>query len=119
MTQTRLLEETWFVPVTRRRRLCLEACDQETEQADLLDVQIDPSEPLRTRWRDDLLGGAMTVEAAGYVLDPRPWRGVLYQPTGAAPRADQRPVRLTAVPYHAWGNRGIGAMRVWIPAAGG
>ena len=22
---------------------------------------------------------------------------------------------LAAVPYHAWGNRVVGAMRVWIP----
>jgi DUF1680 family protein len=28
------------------------------------------------------------------------------------------PARLTAVPYHAWGNRGVRAMRVWAPLVG-
>jgi uncharacterized protein len=26
-------------------------------------------------------------------------------------------VALTAVPYYAWGNRGPGAMRIWVPTA--
>lgn len=97
---------------------CLESIDQEAA-VDLLDVQIDPSAPLRTRRRDDLLGGLMTVEAAATVLDPEPRQGALYRPVAQAPRAGRRPVRLTAVPYYAWGNRGIGGMRVWIPAAVG
>ncbi len=95
---------------------CLEGKDQEASE-NLLDVQIDTSQPLQTRWRDDLLGGIMTVEAAGYLADPEPWQGVLYQPSGKAPAATRRPVRLTAIPYYAWGNRGIGSMRVWIPRA--
>jgi DUF1680 family protein len=59
----------------------------------------------------------MTVEAAGYLADPEPWQGILYQPPGKAPAATHRAVRLTAIPYYAWGNRGIGSMRVWIPKA--
>ena len=27
------------------------------------------------------------------------------------------PVDVTAIPYLAWANRGVGAMRVWIPEA--
>jgi DUF1680 family protein len=59
----------------------------------------------------------MTIEASGYLADPEPWHGVLYQPYGSAPSATRRPVRLTAIPYYAWGNRGLGSMRVWIPRA--
>ena len=34
----------------------------------------------------------------------------------AGPAVDPgRPVELTAVPYYAWGNRGPGAMRIWLP----
>jgi len=33
---------------------------------------------------------------------------------GRAAPADQ-PVKITAVPYFAWANRGIGPMRVWLP----
>jgi hypothetical protein len=95
---------------------CLEGCDQEAP-GNLLDVQIDASQPLHAQWRDDLLGGIMTVEAAGYLADLEPWQGKLYQPSGKASTASRRPVRLTAIPYYAWGNRGMGSMRVWIPKA--
>ncbi len=95
---------------------CLEGCDQEVTDR-LLDMQIDAGQPLHARWRDDLLGGIMAVEAAGYLADPELWQGVLYQPYGKAPGAIRRPVRLTAIPYYAWGNRGIDSMRVWIPRA--
>ena len=94
---------------------CLEGCDQEAPE-NLLDVQIDGSQPLRERWRDDdILGGIMTVEAAGYLADPEAWQEVLYQPSGSAPNATRRAVRLTAIPYYTWGNRGLGSMRVWVP----
>jgi len=51
------------------------------------DVAIDPRAPLVERERPDLLGGVVTVETPA-----------------------------TAVPYFAWGNRGAGAMRVWLRA---
>ena len=35
----------------------------------------------------------------------------------AATTDDGRPVTLEAVPYHAWANRRVEAMRVWIPEA--
>jgi hypothetical protein len=95
---------------------CLEGCDQEPA-GNLLDVQIDASRPLAARRRDDLLGGIMSVQAAGTLADPESWQGTLYQPAGTARAATPRPVRLTAIPYYAWGNRGIGSMRVWIPRA--
>ena len=89
--------------------------DQE-EQGRLLDVQLDSSKPLVVRWRDDLLGGVMVIHAAGGLVDNRPWQGSLYQPMGLVKQVDIRPVHLVAVPYYTWANRGIGAMRVWIPA---
>jgi DUF1680 family protein len=39
--------------------------------------------------------------------------------TGDAPEPVDRAVTLTAIPYFAWGNRGQGAMRVWIPLVSG
>jgi DUF1680 family protein len=50
-----------------------------------------------------------------------------YRPDGAARVAYRAqdsasvpvtPARLCAVPYHAWANRGVRAMRVWVPLAG-
>jgi len=31
--------------------------------------------------------------------------------------AGESSVEVTAVPYYAWGNRELGAMRVWLPTA--
>ena len=95
---------------------CLEGCDQEVPES-LLDVRIDASRPLAARWQDHLLGGIMTVEACGYLADHQPWHGTLYRAAGTDAAPTGRPLRLTAIPYYAWGNRGIGSMRVWIPRA--
>jgi hypothetical protein len=43
---------------------CLEGHDQ-PQEVNLLDIKIDPSEPLSSHWQGDLLGGVITVEAAG------------------------------------------------------
>jgi DUF1680 family protein len=95
---------------------CLESCDQEAPE-NLLDLQIDAGQPLQERWQDNLLGGVMTVEASGYLPGQAARPGELYQPFAETPSVARRPVRLTAIPYYAWGNRGVGGMRVWIPRA--
>ena len=51
----------------------------------------------------ELLGGIVAVEAAG-----------AHEPPDDLP-AIPGAVTLRAVPYSHWGNRGEGAMRVWIP----
>jgi len=94
---------------------CLESWDQATSDG-LLDVELDPGAPLESHWRGDLLGGVMVVEARGHVLDLGEWQGRLYKPKAEPAHVSRRPVRLTAIPYYAWGNRGIGSMRVWIPS---
>jgi hypothetical protein len=96
---------------------CLEQCDQEPSVS-VMDVQIDRAGALDTTWRGGLLGGVMVVEAAGYAVDVAPWQDRLYRPASGGDDLPRRPVRLTAVPYHVWANRGPGAMRVWIPRSG-
>ncbi|HET6548122.1 MAG TPA: beta-L-arabinofuranosidase domain-containing protein [Solirubrobacter sp.] len=66
---------------------------------------------LRAVSRPDLLGGIVAVEADG-VHEPAGDPDWPYAPPAACPG---RPVPLLAVPYAFWGNRGPGAMRVWIP----
>ena len=95
---------------------CLESWDQAASDS-ILDVELDPGAPLQSRWRGDLLGGVMVVEASGFVLDLGAWQGRLYKPKAEPSHVSRRPIRLTAIPYYAWGNRGIGSMRVWIPSA--
>jgi DUF1680 family protein len=91
------------------------------EQADhpgmpVADLELDPAAPLTAAWDGDRLEGVMVVRAAGVQVDTASWEDRLYRPLGAAPPPARRPVALTAVPYHAWANRGPGAMRVWIPS---
>jgi len=93
---------------------CLEDRDQEVSGR-LLDVEIDKDHLLSTRWEGELLEGVMVLHANGQFVDNEAWRGHLYQPITAPVQGIPCPARLVAIPYYAWGNRGIGAMRVWIP----
>jgi uncharacterized protein len=98
---------------------CLEAHDQGKE-VDLSDVEIDPSSKLTERWQADLLGGVMTVQMSGYQLSRSGWtENGLYRPLAAGRKGkpSRRKIKLKAVPYYAWGNRGLKSMRVWIPQA--
>ena len=93
---------------------CLEQCDQAPD-VDILSAQIDERAPPEAEWNPHLLGGVMIVNVSGYALDMHGWAGHLYRPLGAVGDLPRRTVRLRAVPYFSWGNRGAGAMRVWIP----
>lgn len=92
---------------------CLEEANQPAG-INLLDVRLDPGAPLQARWREELLGGVIVIEAQGTVVDMSGWQDTLYR-TLTAESLPQQAVKLTAVPYYAWANRGPGAMRVWIP----
>jgi DUF1680 family protein len=96
---------------------CLEEQDQ-PQGSNLLDVKIDPTEELTSRWQSDLLGGVVTLEGSGYQIDRPNWmQNGLYRPL-ILESENQRSgpkVKLTAIPYYAWGNRGLKSMRVWIP----
>ena len=95
---------------------CLEAHDQ-VGRANLWDVAIDPDGPLQTRWNADLLGGLMIVEAKGYRVESKNWVNELYLPLNQSSDGERKEIRLVALPYYAWGNRGLDSMRVWIPRA--
>jgi DUF1680 family protein len=64
------------------------------------DLRVPLDGALRTAFRADLLGGVTVVTGTAIV-------------TGTAGRPVERP--FMAVPYYAWGNRGVGEMEVWIP----
>jgi hypothetical protein len=96
---------------------CLEEHDQQ-QDVSLLDVKIDPSEQLTSHWQSELLGGVTIIEARGYQPSQSDWReNGLYRPlvSGNENRPSHRKVKLIAIPYYAWGNRGLKSMRVWIP----
>ncbi len=92
---------------------CIEAADQDAG-VNLRDISLPPDASLHAEWRGDLLGGVVTVQTTGAVSDLSNWRGRLYLPHDLA-HSPQGSITLTAIPYFAWANRRVGAMRVWIP----
>lgn len=92
---------------------CLEGVDQ-PDDVDLEDVVLDRTVQATLSARPDLLGGVTTVTVRGRRVEANPcrwWPYRAYEPHH--PCEDD--VELTAVPYAVWGNRGSGAMRVWLP----
>jgi uncharacterized protein len=74
---------------------CLESSDQDPGVS-LSEVLADASDGLADAGTDESLGGATVIEAGGH-------------------RFDGRATSLRFIPYHAWGNRGLSTMRVWVP----
>lgn len=62
-------------------------------------------------YQPELLGGVVVLKTRGAV--PAEDWGELYH-TIDTPSPSYREVMLTAVPYFAWNNRGVGAMTVWL-----
>jgi DUF1680 family protein len=95
----------------------VEEHDQEPG-VNLFDVKLDPSGEFSSRWQGSLLGGVVALEGTGYQMDRSGWsENRLYRPLvpGNENHTSDQEVKLTAIPYYAWGNRGLRSMRVWIP----
>ncbi len=58
---------------------------------------------------------AVRVPGTGRSRDRSSWWP--YASVGSQDTGGTEPLELTAIPYFAWGNRGSGAMRIWIPTA--
>jgi DUF1680 family protein len=94
---------------------CLEGVDHEGHRLD--DVRLELAEPLEAVAEKGALGPVVLVRASGTAVG-RP--STDWWPYGAVTQVEATPeeaVPLTAVPYFAWGNRGEGAMRIWVPTA--
>jgi uncharacterized protein len=96
---------------------CLEQADH-PDDVPVDDVRLIDGE-CTAMWNPDLLEGTTVIQLTGQTT---PSRAPLYQAkTDRAETADAGqpgdPVRLTAIPYFAWANRGPDPMRVWIPLA--
>ncbi|MFF1820759.1 glycoside hydrolase family 127 protein [Kribbella sp. NPDC058245] len=88
------------------------------EQADLPDsvlveqLRLDASASItEERAPDDLTPVRLRLAAIARPLETDLYAA--YQPDLPA----GTPITVTAIPYHAWANRGPGAMRVWLPVA--
>jgi DUF1680 family protein len=88
---------------------------EEADGVPVDDLRLDPDAPLDAHHRPDLLDGVTVVTGRGTVArrDPHPW------PYAGPAVSSETPAEITAVPYFAWANRGIGSMRVWLPRTSG
>ena len=76
--------------------------------SDLRDIAVDVTAPLVVGRDDDLAGGVPTIEVEGRVRTA----DALYDP-----HVTDRHVRLRAIPFHAFANRGETPMIMWVPPA--
>ncbi len=90
---------------------CIEEADN---GKDLNDIALDLSKPLKAKFDKSLFGGTVVIEATGSRRELKDWKGVLYRPAG---RSKMKKIKLKAVPYNRWANRGAGEMLVWIRSA--
>lgn len=87
---------------------CVEEADND---ADLFDCILTGDSRLEAGFEESLLGGICTIQAQGIRRNREQWKGRLYQPASGS---YFEPVKLKAVPYYTWANRGTGAMTVWM-----
>lgn len=71
---------------------CIESADNPNS---VMALQLPDQAPLRVEYRDQLLNGVNVI-------------------TGTV-SVGGKPQLMTAIPYYAWSNRGVGAMKVWLP----
>lgn len=86
---------------------CLESIDNGEP---LSSISLKENGEFTAAFDETLLGGAVVVEADGLRVDQEGWSGELYSRV----KAPVQPVKVKAIPYYLWGNRGSGEMKVWI-----
>lgn len=86
---------------------CLESTDNGEP---LSSISLKEDGEFTAAFDETLLGGAVVIEADGLRVDQESWNGGLY----SREKASLQPVKVRAVPYYLWGNRGSGEMKVWI-----
>ncbi len=65
---------------------------------------------LETTFNEELLGGVTLIRGMATVLNASEWKSNLYLQT----RPKMRQLKVTAIPYYAWCNRGASQMSVWV-----
>jgi DUF1680 family protein len=94
---------------------CLESVDQ-PDGVDLNRVELMVDAPLTEETREDFLGEPAVIAIAhGVLRDDSGWADSGWATLGEQPRPSGTAVRLTAIPYHLWANRGPSVMRTFVP----
>jgi DUF1680 family protein len=95
---------------------CVESTDH--QDASVFDIVLplnlsDLSQGFEVKFEPNLLGGTVTIMSDVLARGPVSSDEKLYS-FERFPKAS-RPVKMTAIPYFAWANRGRSEMEVWIP----
>lgn len=118
--KTKLLESNPLVEETRNHTAvkrgplvyCLEGIDIEGGKP--LDDILIPADAKFTTKDITIDGSRMTaLETEARLVDGGDWTGKLYREVGSA----DKKVKVTLIPYFAWGNRDKSEMSVWLPLA--
>ena len=118
--KTKLLESNPLVEETRNHTAvkrgplvyCLESIDIEDGKA--IDDVLIPADAQFTTKDITIDGSRMTaLETEARLVDGGDWTGKLYREVGSA----DKKVKVTLIPYFAWGNRDKAEMSVWLPLA--
>ena len=86
---------------------CVEATDN---GGSVRDIALPQDAHLESHFEESLLGGVTTLLGKAWRRAPIDWGNQLYQTT-----LPDKETKITAVPYHAWNNREVGPMSVWLP----
>jgi DUF1680 family protein len=84
---------------------CFEGADNPQGVSNLV---LPPDAAFQTEYRDDLLGGVMTITGQGKIRQPQVNGETVY-----------KDIEVTAIPYYAWAHRGRNEMAVWLPESNG
>ena len=93
---------------------CIEAIDH--AGIDLFEIALSRFDDFDMRHHRDLLGGVTVLATTGERLPEAADQGNSGRAARAVQNDETDKLPITAIPYYAWGNRGTGAMQVWIPA---
>ncbi|MCB0520721.1 MAG: glycoside hydrolase family 127 protein [Lewinellaceae bacterium] len=82
---------------------CLEGKDQPDDR--ILNIMVNDLDDISTKFEPDMLGGLPTLSFDGFLVKKK----------SAPDQGDLQKMRLKAIPYFAWANRGMDNMLVWLP----
>ena len=82
---------------------CLEGKDQPDDR--ILSVLVNDDAEITSQFEPGLLGGVQTLS----------FEGALVKKKTAPDQGELEPMKLKAIPYYAWANRGKDNMLVWLP----
>ncbi len=87
-------------------------CMEESDNGSgLHKVLLRPDADESVEFKDDLLGGLLTIQFPAHRIQAEDWANQLYRTNAQDQLAE---TTTTFIPYFAWANRGVGEMRVWV-----